>query len=57
MNGYVMLPCFTVRMRPDGEVEMTCNDVLGWVFEVFFAPFWNGKVNLFYPRKREEDGR
>ena len=40
-----MLPCFTVELR-DGDFEMTCNDFLGWLFEVFFAPFWNGKIHI-----------
>lgn len=41
-----MLPCFTVEMGTDGEFNMTCNNFLGWVFETFFAPFWNGKVHI-----------
>lgn len=45
MKGYVMLPCFTVELK-DGEFEMTCNNVLAWIFEMFFAPFWSGKVHV-----------
>ena len=46
MKGYVMLPCFTVMAGSDGEIEMTCNNILGWIFEKFFAPFWNGKIYI-----------
>ena len=45
MKGYVILPIFTVELR-DGEFEMTCSDFLARVFEIFFAPFWNGKVHV-----------
>lgn len=45
MKGYVMLPIFTVELK-DGEFEMTCNTFLSWVFELFFAPFWDGKVHI-----------
>ena len=47
MKGYVMLLCFTVEMNENGEYEMTCNNFLGWIFETFFAPFWNGKIVLY----------
>ena len=43
--GYVILPCFRVAVCRDcGEVTMVCNNVLGWIFAVFFAPFWRGKI-------------
>lgn len=45
MNGYVMLPIFTVELK-DGEFEMTCSTFLAWVFELFFAPFWTGEVHI-----------
>ena len=45
MRGYVILPVFTVELR-DGEFEMTCNSFLSWVFEIFFAPFWDGKIKV-----------
>lgn len=45
MNGYVMLPIFTVKLK-DGEFEMTCSAFLALVFELFFAPFWTGKVHI-----------
>lgn len=45
-KGYVILPCFTVEMKPNGEFEMTCNNFLGWIFETFFAPFWSGKITI-----------
>lgn len=45
MRGYVMLPIFTVEMR-GGEFEMTCNRVFAWLFVVFFAPFWDGKIHV-----------
>ena len=46
MKGYIMLPIFTVEMRSDGDFEMTCSDFLGWIFEIFFAPFWTGEVKI-----------
>ena len=46
VKGYVILPCFTVEMKPNGEFEMTCNNFLGWIFETFFAPFWGGKISI-----------
>ena len=46
-KGYVMLPCFTVELDDSGGCDMTCNKFLGWIFEAFFAPFWDGKVILF----------
>lgn len=45
MKGYVMLPIFTVKLK-DGEFTMTCSTFLAWVFELFFAPFWTGKVHI-----------
>ena len=51
MTGYIMLPVFTVKQGKDGEFELTCNDFWAWVFETFFAPFWDGKVYVRYPRK------
>ena len=46
MRGYVMLPVFTVELR-NGEFELTCNSFFAWIFEMFFAPFWDGKVKVF----------
>lgn len=44
-KGWVMLRCFTVEFTEDGRgCEMTCNKFLGWIFEKFFAPFWDGRV-------------
>lgn len=46
-EGYIMLRCFKVKYDViNGEVEMTCNKFLQWVFRVFFARFWNGDVYL-----------
>ena len=56
MKGYVMLPCFTVELK-DGDFEMTCSDFLAKVFELFFAPFWNGKVHVEgNPYGRKDNG-
>lgn len=47
VNGYVMLPCFKVVYdRITGECMLVCGDVLSWIFETFFAPFWTGKVHI-----------
>ena len=45
-----MLPCFTVELKND-EFEMTCNSLLAWLFETFFAPFWDGKVHVIRPKE------
>lgn len=50
MKGYIILPCFTVESSKNGDFELTCNNVLGWIFEMFFAPFWDGKIKL--PREQ-----
>ena len=44
MNGYVMLPCFTVYVDEYEEVHTTCSRFLEWIFENFFMAFWDGKV-------------
>ena len=45
IKGYVMLPCFTVEFTEESRgCDLTCGRFLGWIFEVFFAPFWRGKV-------------
>ena len=46
MKYYVILPVFTVEMKENGEFKMTCNKILGCIFETFFAPFWDGKVKV-----------
>ena len=44
-KGYVILPCFTVEVTENGRgAELTCNRFLSWIFTMFFAPFWDGKV-------------
>lgn len=46
--GYVMLPCFKVKMLEGTEgVDLECGSILEWIFEHFFAPFWSGKVHLY----------
>ena len=46
-KGYVMLPCFTVEVTENGRgAELTCNRFLSWIFTMFFAPFWHGKVYI-----------
>lgn len=54
MKGFVMLPFFTVELK-DGEFEMTCNCFLTFIFEFFFAPFWDGKVHITHIHKEMED--
>ena len=54
MKGFVMLPIFTVELK-DGEFEMTCNDFLAWVFEIFFSHFWDGKIHITHIHKELED--
>lgn len=54
IKGYVMLPCFTVEFTEESRgCDLTCGRFLGWIFEVFFAPFWSGKV---YWKDGEQDG-
>ena len=44
-KGYVQLPCFTVEFYEDDPgADLTCNRFLGWIWETFFAPFWDGGV-------------
>lgn len=40
-----MLPVFTVELR-DGEFELSCGAFMARVFEMFFAPFWDGRVHM-----------
>lgn len=44
INGYVLFPCFTVKVVDEDEVQMTCGSALEWIFENFLACFWNGEV-------------
>lgn len=47
-KGYVMLPCFTVMLlEGTHDLILTCNKFLQWVFEIFFAPFWDGGVHIW----------
>lgn len=47
LKGWVMLPFFTVKVLKGAEgADMTCGDVLGWIFQHIFAPFWNGKIHI-----------
>jgi len=46
MKGYIMLPCFTVEPIDEGGFGLTCNWFLEKVFDIFFAPFWDGKITL-----------
>ena len=50
-KGYVVLPCFTVELNEKGDFELTCNDFLGWIFETFFVPFWNGRIYIVEDKK------
>lgn len=45
IEGYIILPCFTVRTLEGTEsADMTCSPLLQKIFEIFFAPFWTGKI-------------
>lgn len=44
--GYVMLPCFKIVIT-QGECFMICGKALRNIFELFFAPFWNGAVHIY----------
>lgn len=47
LKGWVVLPCFKVESHgEDGEFEMVCNKVLGWIFTNMFAWLWDGKVHI-----------
>ena len=47
IKGYVILPCFTVETTENSDsCEITCNNFLVWIFRIFFAPFWDGKIYL-----------
>jgi hypothetical protein len=49
-KGYIMLPCFDVYIEdPEKVCGSGCDashwsDLKAFIFETFFAPFWNGKV-------------
>ncbi len=53
LKGYVQLPCFTVEMEENGSPEMTCNKFLGWIWDVFFSPFWHGKITIYDEGEQE----
>ena len=45
LTGYAILPCFTIKTMENEEgCELTCNNLLSTIFELFFAPFWSGKI-------------
>lgn len=44
-SGYVILPCFKVLVVDD-EVMFICCIFLQWIFKVFFAWLWKGKVHI-----------
>jgi len=52
-NGYLIIPLFPVYLddliRPfGGSAEaIGWGETRWWLFDTFFAPFWNGKVKLF----------
>ena len=46
-EGYVMLPCFTVKMLKGGtDAQLTCGPVREWIFKNFFAMFWTGAIHI-----------
>lgn len=53
LYGYAMLPCFKIEIRK-GIAELVCSDTLAKIFEIFFAPFWSGKVHLYPPVNEEK---
>lgn len=48
--GWVVLPCFKITVKDNGEISLVCGDFAGWLFEHIFCHFWTGKVHLY--RKR-----
>ena len=48
--GWVQLPCFKVKgLKEDNEgigIDLICNPLLSWIWELFFSPFWNGKIHI-----------
>ncbi len=45
--GWVVLPCFKVKVADDGEVVFAGGNIAGWLFEHIFVYFWTGKVHLY----------
>ena len=45
--GWVVLPCFKVKVKDDGEISLVCGDIAGWLFEHTFVYLWTGKVHLY----------
>lgn len=45
--GGVVLPCFKVKVKDDGEISLVCGDIAGWLFEHIFVYLWTGKVHLY----------
>lgn len=44
-KGYAVFKCFTVELDDrTWECEMTCSDFLAKIFELFVAPFWDGRI-------------
>ena len=45
--GYAILPCFkTKTLAGSEESEMICNRFLCKIFDLFFAPFWSGRIRV-----------
>lgn len=49
--GYAILPCFKVVVI-DEEVMFICSNFLQWIFKVFFARLWKGKVHITKERRQ-----
>lgn len=45
-EGWVVLPCFKVKIDGDGEAVFVGGNIAGWIFEHIFIYFWTGKVYL-----------
>lgn len=45
--GWVVLPCFKVKVKDDGEISLVCGVIAGWLFEHIFVYLWTGKVHLY----------
>lgn len=48
--GWVVLPCFKISVKNDGEISLICGNFASWLFEHIFVYLWTGKVHLY--RKR-----
>ena len=45
--GWIVLPCFKVKVKDDGEISLVCGNFAGWLFEHIFVYLWTGTVHLY----------